>query len=71
MTQPKTRALWLIRHAKTANPAPSRYDFNRELAPRGRSDVEAFVAHCENHQVAAVSWRWFCPEAALSSLPLP
>lgn len=57
MIQPKTRALWLIRHAKKVNPAPTQYDFNREHAPRGLGDVEAFVAHCENHQVAAVSWR--------------
>ena len=63
MTQPKTRTLWLIRHAKAVDPAPTQYDFNRELAPRGQADVDAFVAHCKSHQVAAASWLWVCPAA--------
>ena len=71
MTQPKTRTLWLIRHAKAVDPAPTQYDFNRELAPRGQADVDAFVAHCKSHQVAAASWLWVCPAARTQQTAAP
>lgn len=71
MTQPKTRILWLMRHAKAVNPAPTQYDFNRELGPRGQADVDAFVAHSESHQVAAASWLWACPAAGTQQAAAP
>jgi phosphohistidine phosphatase len=37
-----TRALWLLRHAKTVtDPPPGGTDFDRVLAPRGRRDATA------------------------------
>lgn len=71
MTQPKTRTLWLIRHAKAVNPAFAQPDFDRELAPRGRADVDDLVAHCMAHGVAAASWLWVSPAARTQQTAAP
>ena len=45
MAQPKSRTLWLIRHAKAVDPVLAQQDFDRTLAPRGLADVDDLLAH--------------------------
>ena len=71
MTQPKTRTLWLIRHAKAVNPAFAHRDFDRELAPSGQADVDDLVAYCLNHDMAAASWLWVSPAARTQQTAAP
>ena len=71
MTQPKTRTLWLIRHAKAVNPAFAQRDFDRELAPRGQADVDDLVAYCMTHEMAAASWLWVSPATRTQQTAAP
>jgi phosphohistidine phosphatase len=71
MTQPKTRTLWLIRHAKAVSPAFAQRDFDRELAPSGQADVDDLVAYCMNHDMAAASWLWVSPAARTQQTAAP
>ena len=71
MTQQQTRTLWLIRHAKALNPTLAQRDFDRELASRGRADVDDLVAYCMTHDVAAASWLWVSPAARTQQTAAP
>ena len=63
MTQPKSRTLWLIRHAKAVDRVLAQQDFDRVLALPGRTDVDDLLAHVNRHDHRVPSWLWFSPSA--------
>lgn len=63
MTQPKSRTLWLIRHAKAVDRVLAQQDFDRVLALPGRTDVDDLLAHVNRHDHRAPRWLWFSPSA--------
>ena len=71
MTQPKSRTLWLIRHAKAVDSVLARQDFDRTLAPRGRADVDDLLAHLNRHDHRAPRWLWVSPAARTEQTATP
>lgn len=71
MTQPKSRTLWLIRHAKAVDPVLAQQDFDRTLAPRGRADVDDLLAHLNRHDHRAPRWLWVSPAARTEQTATP
>ena len=63
MAQPKSRTLWLIRHAKAVDPVLAQQDFDRTLAPRGLADVDDLLAHIDCHDHRTPRWLWVSPAA--------
>ena len=63
MTQPKSRTLWLIRHAKAVDRVLAQQDFDRVLALPGRTDVDDLLAHVNRHDHRAPRWLWVSPAA--------
>src|SRR5262245_28657886 len=43
-----TKALYLLRHAKSDRSDPTAADFDRPLAPRGRRDAPLLAAHMQD-----------------------
>ena len=71
MTQPKSRTLWLIRHAKAVEPVLAQLDFDRTLAPRGRADIDDLLAHLDRHDHRAPRWLWVSPAARTEQTAAP
>jgi len=60
------RRIWLIRHAKSADPLPGQSDFDRPLKPRGARNGQAMQAWL-GQQHNAPSWIWTSPACRAAS----